>query len=245
MGALSNLLAGGPEKLIAPGVWQLAGGLGHTMNVYLIEEPGGGVTVFDAGVEVMAPAILAAGARLGGIKRVVLGHADCDHRGAAPGLGAPVYVHPLEVEAARSPAVRRHYWNLELLAPWVRPLYAHLFFKDWDGGPVEVAGTLEEGDTVAGFRVVDLPGHAPGLIGLFREEDRLALVSDLIYTLNVETFLPGKPRVPHPAFNHDTDQARESVGKLAAQGPQAVWTGHTHPVSGTDVPAQLMEAAKV
>ena len=32
----------------------------------------------------------------------------------------------------------------------------------WDGGPVPIAGTLAEGDDVAGFEVVHLPGHAPG-----------------------------------------------------------------------------------
>ena len=55
------------------------------MNVYLIEDDGG-VTVFDCGVSDMTAPLAAAGARLGGIKRIVLGHADADHRGAAPGL---------------------------------------------------------------------------------------------------------------------------------------------------------------
>ncbi|MDQ6774854.1 MAG: MBL fold metallo-hydrolase [Actinomycetota bacterium] len=50
------------------------------MNVYLIQD-GGGVTVFDAGIAAMADAVATAGAELGGIKRVVLGHPDADHRG--------------------------------------------------------------------------------------------------------------------------------------------------------------------
>jgi hypothetical protein len=41
------------------------------------------VTVFDAGISDMTLGLRRAAARLGGVKRVVLGHADCDHRGAA------------------------------------------------------------------------------------------------------------------------------------------------------------------
>jgi hydroxyacylglutathione hydrolase len=241
-GVARRLVSGGEAKVIAPGVWLLNGGFPPSMNVYLLAEPDGGVTVFDAGVRVMAPAIAAAAARLGGIRRVVLGHADCDHRGAAAGLAAPVYTHPLEVEAARSPAPQRAYWDLRKLAPHARLLYPGLF-RFWDGGALEVAGTVREGDEIAGFRVVDLPGHAPGLIGLLREEDGLAICSDVLYTLNVETGIPGPARVPHPAFNHDTEQARQSLLKLAQMAPRVVWAGHARPVSGSDVPDQLIRAA--
>jgi hydroxyacylglutathione hydrolase len=230
-------------QVIAPGVWQVSGGFPAPMNVYLIAEPGGGVTVFDAGVRSMTAAVAAAGARLGGIKRVVLGHADCDHRGGAPGLRAPVFCHPLEAEAARSPAHVRDYWDLAQLSATARPLYPALF-RLWDGGPVEVAGTVAEGDQVAGFEVIDLPGHAPGQIGLMREEDGLAICSDVLYTLNVETGLPGGPRLPHAAFDLDLDQARRSLLKLAERKPRVVWVGHSRPVSGPDVAEQLMRAAQ-
>jgi hydroxyacylglutathione hydrolase len=112
----------------------------------------------------------------------------------------------------------------------------------WDGGAVQVAGTVQEGEDIAGFRVIHLPGHAPGLIGLFRESDRLALCSDCIYTLDVQTGIPGRPRLPHPAYNLDTDQARASIRKLAELGPAVVWPGHAGPVRG-DVGAQLTRAA--
>jgi hydroxyacylglutathione hydrolase len=112
----------------------------------------------------------------------------------------------------------------------------------WDGGPTAIAGTLSEGDEVAGFRVIELPGHAPGLIGLFRESDRLALGSDIVYTLDIQTGRKGAPRIPHPAFDADTEQARASIRKLAELGPSVVWAGHADPVSG-DVAGQLEQAA--
>jgi hydroxyacylglutathione hydrolase len=233
-------------ELIADGVWVVRGGFPlKTFNVYLIEgegEGGQGVTVFDAGIDGMASAILAAAARLGGIERVVLGHADADHRGAAPGLGAPVFCHAAERDAAQSPAPFRDYFDLQLLRPYARPFYARIM-PVWDGGAVPIAGTVAEGDEVAGFSVVELPGHAPGLIGLHRESDGLVLCSDTVYTLDVQTGRRGAPRVPHPAFDADVDQARASVAKLADLCPSVVWAGHAGPVTG-DVTGQLRAVAQ-
>ncbi len=230
-----------PEA-IAAGVWRLrGGGPARHMNVYLLEDEGG-VTVYDSGPRTMAPAIRAAAVRFGGIRRVVLGHADCDHRGGAADLGAPVLCHPLERSAARQASPFRDYWNLGLLTPRVRPVHRRLPAR-WDGGPVEVAGAVEEGDEVAGFRVLHLPGHAPGLVALHREEDGVALVSDLLCTVNPETGLRTAGRVPHPAFNLDTEGAREAIRRLAGLGPRVVWAGHGRPVAGDDVPLQLQRAA--
>jgi glyoxylase-like metal-dependent hydrolase (beta-lactamase superfamily II)/predicted ester cyclase len=229
----------GLEK-VADGVWRLRGGFpAKDFNVYLIEE-GDGVTVFDGGIRAMTKAVAHAGARLGGIKRVVLGHAHPDHRGIAPGLGVPVLVHPADRADAEGDG-GLHGFHLERLAPVVRSIYPHLL-KAWDGGPVTIAGTVDEGDEIAGFRVVHLPGHAPGLIALFRDEDRLALTSDAFYLLNVQTGRPTPPSVPHPAFNADDEQARASLRKLADLGPAAAWPGHLGPLTG-DVAGQLRAAA--
>jgi glyoxylase-like metal-dependent hydrolase (beta-lactamase superfamily II)/predicted ester cyclase len=229
-----------PER-VADGVWILRGGFpAKEMNVYLLEDDGG-VTMFDAGISQMTAAVAAAGARMGGIRRVVLGHADADHRGTAPGLGAPVYCHEAEREAAESSDSLRPYHDLQKLNPVGRFLLGRLL-PIWDGGAVEIAGTVAEGDEIAGFKVVDLPGHAPGLVGLWRESDRLALVSDCFYTLDPQTGRRGAARVPHPAFDIDVEQARASIRKLAAMEPSAAWAGHADPVKG-DVRSELERAA--
>jgi glyoxylase-like metal-dependent hydrolase (beta-lactamase superfamily II)/predicted ester cyclase len=226
---------------VADGVWLVRGGFPlKEMNVYLIEDDDG-VTVFDAGISDMTASVAAAAARLGGIKRVVLGHADADHRGTAPGLGAPVYCHAAEREAAESDDAFRSYFDLTKLNAVGRFLLSRLL-PVWDGGAVAIAGEVKEGDDIAGFKVVDLPGHAPGLIGLYRESDRLALTSDCFYTLNPQTSIKGPPRVPHPAFDIDVDQARASIRKLAEIEPAAAWPGHADPVTG-DVRTQLERAA--
>jgi glyoxylase-like metal-dependent hydrolase (beta-lactamase superfamily II)/predicted ester cyclase len=238
---IQRAINGAEPEAIAAGVWILRGGRPRKMNVYLIEDQGG-VTVFDAGISSMTTAVRAAGVHLGGIRRVILGHADADHRGAAAGLGVPIYCHPLERSAALSPSAFRDYWNLDLLSRWAAPIFPKLL-TGWDGGALEIAGTVEEGEEISGFKVVHLPGHAPGLIGLFREQDRLALVSDCFYTLNPETGIGNEAHVPHPAFNHDTAQARESIRKLAALRPAVAWAGHAKPVSGDDIDLQLQRAA--
>jgi steroid delta-isomerase-like uncharacterized protein len=238
--AVAGIHAGQAEP-IADGVWLIRGGLPiRTMNVYLLEEPDG-VTVFDAGVDGMAPAIAGAAARMGGIKRVVLGHADADHRGAAPALAAPVYCHAAERAAAESDEPFRPYFDLTKLRPYARPFFLKML-PTWDSGQVRIAGTVAEGDQIAGFRVVELPGHAPGLIGLFRESDRLALVSDMVYTLDIQTGRKGGPRLPHPAFAESTERARASIRKLAELEPAVVWAGHADSVTG-DVAGQLNDAA--
>jgi glyoxylase-like metal-dependent hydrolase (beta-lactamase superfamily II) len=160
---------------VADGVWLLRGDTRKAMNIYFLED-GDGVVQFDAGTRAMVKAARAAGQQLGGLKRIVLGHAHADHRGTAPGLDAPVYCHPDEVPYAEEDSALWSYLDLSKLsfAP-VRWIYPTLL-RRWDGGAVKITGTVSEGDEVAGFRVLHFPGHAPGLIGLGRESDLVQIV---------------------------------------------------------------------
>jgi glyoxylase-like metal-dependent hydrolase (beta-lactamase superfamily II) len=237
-------LIAGEAELVATGVWVVQGQPGRC-NVYLIEngeEGGGGVTLFDGGARTMTRAVASAGAKRGGITRVVLGHGHTDHRGVAPALKAPVLCHPDEVQDAEGSGGFR-YWPADLagLPPGAKQIQKALHRYAWDGGPVKIAATVREGDDVSGFRVVHLPGHAPGLIGLWRESDRLALVSDCFYTLDMwGRSCPAS--VPADTYNYDTQQARESMRKLAEMEPAAAWPGHAKPITG-DVRGQLLKVA--
>ena len=233
---------------VAEGVWAIRGGgpPKRTMNVYLLQD-GDGFTAYDGGIHGMAPAIKEAAKQLGGeVKRMVLGHAHEDHRGAAPDMGVPILCHPDE----RRDAERELSWNddrgmdlTKLESPVMRFAIKRLL-GIWDGGPVKIADTVSDGDEIASFKVVPTPGHAPGQISLFRESDRLALVSDTLYTLDpAKVTTPyGGPRIPHPAFTPDRDAARNSILRIAALEPRAVWAGHADPVTG-DCKAQLEHAA--
>ncbi len=230
-----------PEaRLVAEGVWVVQGQPGRC-NVYLIEDEGQ-VTLFDAGARTMVRALASAGAKLGGIRRIVLGHGHTDHRGAAPGLGVPVLCHPDAVKDAEGSG-GFDYWpaGLSTLPTPQRQIHRVLHRFAWDGGPVKIADTVREGEEIAGFRVVDIPGHAPGQIALWRESDRLALATDCFYTLDMWG-RDSAPKLPEAMYNFDTEQARASLRKLAALEPAAAWPGHARPVTG-DVRGQLERAA--
>jgi len=237
---LTSRLGAGEAELVAQGVWVVQGQPGRC-NVYLLEDDGG-VTLFDAGARTMTRAVASAGAKLGGIRRVVLGHGHTDHRGVAPALGVPVLCHPDEVQDAEGSGGFR-YWpeGLAGLPTPLRQFHRLLHRYAWDAGPVKISETVREGDEIAEFSVIDLPGHAPGQIGLWRESDRLALSSDCFYTLDMW----GRdcpPRLPERIYNFDTEQARASIRKLAALEPAAAWPGHAKALTG-DVRSQLERAA--
>jgi len=231
---------------VADGVWLLRGDFRGAMNIYFIED-GDGVVQFDAGTKSMRKKAAEAARELGGLKRIVLGHAHADHRGTAPYLGAPVFCHPDEVTDAEGDKAVTPYFNLSLLpvAP-VRWIYPLLLWR-WDGGAVKVNGTVAEGDEVAGFKVLHFPGHAPGLIGLWRESDRLALVSDVVYLVDsarLKPLPPGEASVPHPAFAWNHQEAKRSVRRLAKLEPLVVGTGHDEPLRGENLRPVLEAAAE-
>ncbi len=231
---------------VTDGVWLLRGDARKSMNIYFLED-GDGVVQFDAGTKAMVKKARAAVEQLGGLKRIVLGHAHADHRGTAPSLDAPVHCHPDEVPYAESDAALWSYLDLSQLPAPARWIYPTLL-RRWDDGAVKIDGTVSEGDEIAGFRVIHFPGHAPGQIGLWRERDRVAIVSDVVYLIDSTRLgrpLPkGEASVPHPAWGWDHAKAKESVRKLAALEPVLVCTGHDEPLRGENLRPALERAAE-
>ena len=230
---------------IAERVWLVRGGMPRVMNVYLIEDQDG-MTMFDGGISQMPKMLIKAAAPHGGIKRIVLGHSHTDHRGTAPKIaattGAPIYCHADEVADAEGDG-GMHYFRINKLPLRPGRFAMPLLLRMWDGGPVKIEDTVGEGDEVAGFQVISLPGHAPGLIGLYRESDGLVLGSDAIYTLDPLTSIKGPPRIPLDGFNNDTELAKTSALKLATIAPKTIWTGHGDGLA-EDVPDILGELGR-
>ena len=140
---------------VADGVWLLRGGVPRTMNVYLLEDEGGGVTLFDAGIRSMTHALAEAAAPLGGINRIVLGHADADHRGAALG---PARAGPLPSRRSRGGRERRAAARLPPARPARHPGALRL------PAPAELLGRRRRGDRRhgrGGRRRERLPRRAP------------------------------------------------------------------------------------
>ena len=130
----------------------------------------------------------------------VLTHAHCDHQGGshqcaeravhpleAGELANPSIVHPLR--ASEWPPVIRRWLAASGLAP-TGVLVTAVPDAGFDPRAFRVAGCtptrlLDEGDTVdlgdRLFRVLHLPGHSPGGIGLYEEKTGLLFSGDVVY----------------------------------------------------------------
>jgi glyoxylase-like metal-dependent hydrolase (beta-lactamase superfamily II) len=118
---------------------------------------------------------------------------------------------------------------LEDMPPNIGPKISRRLFAG-PGHPVE--RRLHEGDEVAGFTVLDVPGHSPGHIAYWRESDRSLVMGDVLFGLNPYTGLPGMNEPP-PFFTNDPAQNRDSARKLAALEPALVCFGHGPPLRDT------------
>jgi hydroxyacylglutathione hydrolase len=101
------------------------------------------------------------------------------------------------------------------------------------GGPRRgVDRALREGDEVAGFTVIETPGHTEGHVSYWRESDRALILGDVLFGLNPLTGLP-QLREPPDFFTPDPPLNRSSARKLAALEPALVCFGHGPPLRDT------------
>ena len=201
---------------VAPGVWWLTGFPRGAINAYLVED-----VLIDAGTRWATRRLLRTCERRPP-REVVLTHSHPDHQGAAKAVcerfGIGLACHAADVAAAEGRVAQ---------VPdnrWLR-----LGMRLWAGPACPVARVLQEGDEVAGFRVVHTPGHTPGHVVLFREADRVAIAGDVLANINFITWRPGL-REPPPFFSVDRTQNRASILRLAALDPRLVCFGHGPPL---------------
>jgi len=112
-------------------------------------------------------------------------------------------------------------------------LYATIQERFWVGPPHPVAKALHEGDEVAGFTVLDTPGHTRGHVALWRERDRVLICGDVFNNMNLMTGVPGLHEPPD-IFNVDSAQNRASMRRLAALRPSLACFGHGPPLRDPD-----------
>lgn len=202
-------------KYLAPGVWRLKEFPAPTINCYLAED-----VLIDAGRTWDRRRIFA---ELEGreISMLALTHVHPDHQGVAKDVcearGVPLACHAEDVDAMEG---RRPVQEASADNP-VNRLIASI----WQGPPYKVDRVLQEGDEVAGFRVVHTPGHSRGHVVFFRESDRVAICGDVIRNMSYATGLPGI-KEPPPLFTYDMEENRRSIRKLAELEPSLILPGH-------------------
>lgn len=202
-------------KNLAPGVWRLKQFPAPSVNIYLAED-----VLIDAGTRWDRRRVFA---EIEGrdLSMLALTHVHPDHQGVAKDVcearGIPLACHAADVDAMEG---RRPVQEAAPNNPFNRVI-RHF----WEGPPHKVDRVLNEGDEVAGFRVVHAPGHARGEVIFFRESDRVAICGDVVRNMSYAT---GRPMIAEPPeiFTYDPAENRHSIRKLAALAPQLILPGH-------------------
>lgn len=203
-------------KQLAPGVCHInTVALPNAINAFLLED-----VLIDAGGRRSGRRILRA---LAGheVKAHALTHAHPDHQGASHHvcreLGVPFWVSEADVPAAEDPSLIRQLQPDHPVARFYDSIYT--------GPGHRVDRRLTEGDEVAGFAVIEVPGHSAGHIAFWRESDRVLVAGDVLNNMNIWTGIPGLHE-PKPYLTPDPDQNRRSAKRLGQLEPSLVVFGH-------------------
>jgi len=222
-------------KELAPGLHLLSGLPPNGFNVYLVET-GEGAVLVDTATRHARRRIMR---QLAGHSphAILITHAHRDHAVAMHAVstetGAPVWSSPQDAGA------------LEGREPEPIPDPDSLVNRTFGGWWKEhhpVARRLQEGERIGSFEVLAFPGHTPGMIGLWRESDRVVVCADTIRTMNLYTGLPQVGEMP-AAFTLDVPESRRSIRKLAALEARLVCPGHGRALRGDEAVEKVRELA--
>jgi glyoxylase-like metal-dependent hydrolase (beta-lactamase superfamily II) len=216
-------------KRLADDLYLLDGFPPFAINVYLM-----GDVLVDAGSRHATKRILR---QLNGrtVTAHALTHAHSDHQGAShevcERLGLPLWCGERDADAVEDGRIMerqpKHPINV-------------LFGKAFTGPAHPVAWRMNEGDEVAGFKVLDVPGHSAGHVAFWRESDRTLVCGDVYTNIDTLTGIPGLHE-PRSFFTPDPARNRESMRRLAELEPALVCFGHGRPMRD---PAKLKAFAQ-
>ncbi|HEX3392049.1 MAG TPA: MBL fold metallo-hydrolase [Solirubrobacteraceae bacterium] len=215
-------------KQLAEDIHLLKGRPANAINVYLV-----GDVLIDAATRQAEKRIFK---QLAGrtLAAHALTHVHPDHQGSSHAVcerfGVPLWVGEHDAARMESGAVigdklprsgRAMRWYAAVQERW------------WVGRPHPVARRLREGDEVAGFTVLETPGHTLGQVSFWRERDRVLVCGDVFNNMNLLTGVPGLHEPPD-IFNIDSAQNRASMRRLAALRPSLACFGHGPPLRDPD-----------
>jgi hydroxyacylglutathione hydrolase len=205
-------------KKLADDLYMLDGFPPYAINIYLM-----GDVLVDAGSRHAAKRILR---QLRGrtVATHALTHAHADHQGSShvvcETLRIPLWCGEKDADAVEDGRIRER-----MPAHPVNSLIGRAF----PGPPHPVDRRLEEGDDIAGFTVLEVPGHSAGHVAYWREADRTLICGDVFTNMDTITGLPGLHE-PKTFFTPDPARNRESMRKLAALEPELICFGHGRPL---------------
>ncbi len=230
---------------VAPGVHRFGSRL---VNWYAVEDAGR-LTLVDAGMpghwKQFLQGVVALGRRMEDVAAIVLTHTHVDHVGFAERArtsgGVRVHVHTGDAERAarKLPPLHLH-WR-----PTSWPFLLEALRTGMLTAPaVQQMESFTDGETldVPGHpRPVHLPGHTPGSAAIHFPNHGVVCTGDSLVTLDPFTGQRG-PRLMLDGVNQDTEQASQSLARLAAVDASLVLPGHGEP--WTSGAASAAEAAE-
>jgi glyoxylase-like metal-dependent hydrolase (beta-lactamase superfamily II) len=206
---------------VQPRLWRITFHLPATVNVWLWQDEDG-LTAIDAAQPWNAAAINEAVSRIGQpLKRIIITHAHPDHAGAAAKLqretGADVFVHESEVPymiGGGCMADVPGYWLCRSL------LRTGNFLRILNPPAVERVEAIKHGDTIGSLKVFHTPGHTPGSISLWHEDQGLLFCGDNISN----SFKVLRLNFSH--FTLDSPQLRRSLMLFKELPVRLILPGH-------------------
>ena len=208
-------------KQLADDLWSIGGFPPNGINCWLM-----GDVILDAATRHAGRRILRQ-VKGRDVRAHALTHVHPDHQGATreicQTLGIPLWVGEQDVHAMETGEHRMGKPDA---------LVNRLIDAFWKGPPHTVDRALREGDEVAGFTVLHVPGHTPGHLAYWRAADRSLILGDVLNGMNVRTGIPGLHE-PEKIFTPDPARNRESARRLAALEPALVCFGHGPPLRDT------------
>lgn len=190
----------GIHRIPVPVPFPQAGG---PVNVYAIEDEGGGLCLFDSGLgseearAALDAGLAALGRRHEEVRRIVVSHGHVDHYGNAQAIveraggGVPVFAHAADAGKISAAGPRwkdelPHY-GAYLTRLGVPPDVLTALAAEVGGGysqarRVNDLRAIGEGEVLRfgrfAARVLHMPGHTPGLVCLWAEEHGVFLAAD-------------------------------------------------------------------
>ena len=214
---------------VADDVYLLDGFPRYAVNVYLV-----GDVLIDAGTRLDKGRILR---QLNGraVTAHAITHAHPDHQGASHAVCERLSI-PLWAPEGDADAVEAG--DLTEMCP-KNPVTR--LMNGVAAGPAHpVAQRLREADHVAGFTVINTPGHSPGHIAYWRESDRVLILGDVLFGMNPAT-MASSLHEPPGLFTVNPSQNRDSARKLAPLRPAIICFGHGKPWRDTDAFTRFIE----
>jgi glyoxylase-like metal-dependent hydrolase (beta-lactamase superfamily II) len=225
-----------PPEEIAPGVYRVdTVGVPNAISVLLVTDTDGW-TLVDTGVHSGAlriqEALSTLGAGPGDLRRIYITHHHGDHTGGLPAVrwwATQAQVVASEHEAQIISGERPP-------DPPSNALFRS-FARRGQLPKVPVDGVVREGDSVAGFRVIDTPGHTHGHTSLLNDQH------GLLFTADAFGSMPFKVRVGvRKFFCTDPAEAQRSAEKLLGEEFSTVVFSHGKALR-EDAKQQLSEIA--